>query len=102
MRYVFRNLVLDLEYGVRLANTDYLDDVSGTYVAHEELANGNGIIAADLGNKTNAHTGAKRGNNGVNDWYTIIGLTLSYRFDFNNHGYIRGKKRGKEMGCPTF
>jgi hypothetical protein len=102
LSFSYKALVIDLEYGVRLANTDYLDDVSGTYVDHEELTNGNGIIAADLGNKINAHTGAKRGNQGVNDWYTILGLTLSYRFDSDNHPYIRGRKRGKELGCPKF
>lgn len=94
--------MLDLEYGARRSNTDYLDDISGEYVAYDELLEANGSLAADLGNKVNAPTGAKRGNSDVKDWYAMPVLTIGYRLGFNNTGYISGRKVKKAKGCPTF
>lgn len=60
-----------IELNLRKTFTDYLDDVSGNYVNYYELLNGNGMIAAALGNRTGEllgtkpeqlPTGAQRGN----------------------------------------
>jgi hypothetical protein len=57
-----RNLTVSVEIGLRIASTDYLDEVS------------------------------LKGNPGNNDWYSLTGLTLTYGFDRyrNTHnGHIR-------------
>ncbi|MFT7611895.1 MAG: hypothetical protein ACI9J3_000844 [Parvicellaceae bacterium] len=71
-----------LEYGLRKTFTDYLDDVSGTYVENDLLSDGNGPLAAEMANKTgdiNIATGQQRGNSSIKDWYAFSGLILTYR-----------------------
>lgn len=104
-------LNIGAEIGFRKTFTDYLDDVSGTYVSASELAAGNGTLAAALGNRTGelegrpiddpliVETGTKRGNPGEDDWYTMAGLTVSYTF-YPNNGM--GRKNKKDFGCPKF
>lgn len=83
------NVVMGLEYGRRITNTDYIDDVSLTYVDEKKLRAQNGNAAADLSNRTapyreqgpyNIFTGAgnKRGSDDKKDQYAIAGLTISY------------------------
>lgn len=88
LRYQWGNWMIDLEYGVRRTDTDYLDDTSGNYVSYDVLLAEKGLAAAELGNKINAETGDKRGNQGVKDWYTAPVLTIAYRLNFENTGYI--------------
>lgn len=103
------NINIGLDIGLRKTFTDYLDDVSGTYVNYNELADGNGVLAAALGNRTgellqtepvNLPTGAQRGNPDSDDWYYVGGLTISYQFQGGNNGLSRGGKH--QLGCPKF
>ncbi len=98
---------LGLEFGARRTFTDYLDDVSGTYVSYPELLAGNGALAAALGNRTGeliggepviVETGTRRGDSTGNDWYFILGATVTY--NFLDNGLMGGRKRGrKRAGC---
>ena len=90
---------LAVEYGWRLTGTDYLDDISTTYVGSEVLSgeDGGGEMAAILADRSgevdpgyvNA-IGIKRGDDSLNDWYAYfnISLTVSTEFLF---GWMRGK-----------
>ncbi len=100
---------IGLEVGARYLFTDYLDDVSGTYVTFDDLLAGNGSDAASLGNRTGEFfgtdpvivpTGTQRGDDKNNDWYGIFGLTFSYHFTDNGLSHGRGRRRGGD-GCPN-
>lgn len=99
---------LGLELGARPTFTDYLDDVSGSYVSYPELLAGNGELAAALGNRTGeltengepviVETGVQRGDETKRDWYMILGLTVSY--NFLDNGLMGSRKRGgRRPGC---
>jgi hypothetical protein len=87
------------EITVRYTMTDYLDDVSTTYVDREGLSSTRGEIAANLANRTGEYLGtepvnipgANRGTEN-SDWYTWSGFTITYSF---MDGFGRGS------GCPT-
>ena len=100
-------LNLGLEIGARRTFTDYLDDVSGTYVTYPDLLAGNGDLAATLGNRTGelkggepviVDTGTQRGDNASVDWYFILGVTVSYNFLENGLMGSRQRSRSKQ-GC---
>ncbi|RMG81146.1 MAG: hypothetical protein D6714_13455 [Bacteroidetes bacterium] len=100
---------LGIELGARRTFTDYLDDVSGTYVEFNELLAGNGELAAALGNRTgeltggepvSVPTGTPRGDDARSDWFFILGVTVSYNFIDN--GLMGGRRRShKKEGCKT-
>ena len=77
-----------LEYGVRKTFTDYLDDVSTTY---PEGVNSN---VADISNATyemsdptGTHiAGDQRGDPDKKDWYSFVGITLSFKLNNNTKG----------------
>jgi hypothetical protein len=98
---------IGLELGARRAFTDYLDDVSTTYVSYEELLNGNGELAAILSNRTSElagvepyypQTGTRRGDSHANDWFFILGASVSYNFLENGLMGSRQRQR-KRAGC---
>ncbi|MBK8492334.1 MAG: outer membrane beta-barrel protein [Saprospirales bacterium] len=99
-----------LELGLRRSFSDYLDDVSGTYVSYEQLLAGNGPLAAALGNRTGEYqgkdpvsvaTGTRRGDQAKGDWYYIMGITLSW--NFLDNGLVGGRKRStRRQGCKTY
>lgn len=72
----------------RLTFTDYLDDVSTTYVDQETLRTYNGDLAADLAFRSDEldpkykypEEGELRGNPNENDWYMTTYLTFGVRF----------------------
>jgi hypothetical protein len=72
------------EWSMRKTFTDYLDDVSTTYVDTEKLAAENTSIAAALADRSissdgnAAHEGLQRGNSQNNDWYSFIGIFITY------------------------
>lgn len=77
---------LGLEVGYRSSYTDYLDDVSGTYVDAGVLASGqNGALAAALADRSAeivgepiGREGKQRGNSVNNDAFWFGGLQISY------------------------
>lgn len=100
---------IGLELGGRRAFTDYLDDVSTTYMAYDELLVGNGPLAAELGNRSgellgappvSVPTGTPRGDNRGADLYFIGGISISYNFMDNGLVGSRGRVRRKS-GCKT-
>ncbi|MEM9820361.1 MAG: DUF6089 family protein [Bacteroidota bacterium] len=102
-------LNLGVEIGLRKTFTDYLDDVSGTYVNYNELLAANGQLSADLSNRTGEFLGTdplqletgtrRRGNPDSKDWYFINGVTLSYSL-FDDKNSWGGKHGKKQLGCP--
>lgn len=78
------NKRLGVEIGLRKTTTDYLDDVSTTYINPAVLAQNRGGTAVSLayrgGELPNAlpypADGAKRGNPNNNDWYIFTGLSF--------------------------
>ena len=91
---------LAAEYGFRMTWTDYLDDVSKTYVGSEFLiANSrDGILAAQLADRSgevepgyvNA-VGIKRGDDSLDDWYAYFHVSLGISFDVLL-GWMRSKR----------
>ncbi|MBR9861439.1 outer membrane beta-barrel protein [bacterium] len=82
---------LGIEYGARITFTDYLDDVSSSYVEPVRLESAYGPMSAAMADRspTLHEEGAIRGEEANNDKYGILGLTFTYRI-------IRSP------GCPTF
>ncbi len=93
---------LGLEGGVRYTFTDYLDDVSLSYVERDLLLNApdrNGALAVALADRAAEPRAAGRGRGASgNDWYLMIGLTVSYNFADNGLVGSRGRGR-KGNGC---
>lgn len=79
---------LGLEMTPRKTWTDYLDDVSGTYVNYDEMVAAGNSLGAALSNRTGEYlgtdpvkvaTGTSRGRPDKNDWYTFIGFYVKFR-----------------------
>lgn len=78
--------VIGAEFGLRATFTDYLDDVSTTYVEEEILVAAYGQISYELSNRTDEILDNPpdlgptdpRGNPTTNDWYMFGGLTITY------------------------
>ena len=89
--------------------TDYIDDVSTNYVAYEELAAGNGELAANLGNRIGeffgqdepviVETGEQRGGVNVKDYYFTGMVTLTFKL--NKNVQLFGSHRHR-TDCPKF
>ncbi len=92
-----------IETGLRKTFTDYLDDVSTTYVADNIILENNGLLSATLANRSgqSVNTGQIRGNAENNDWYTMTSLSVSYNI-YGSTGFGGKGKRRRGVGCPTF
>ncbi len=99
------NIRIGIEVGFRKTFTDYIDDVSTTYVNQEALLINNGAAAVAMafrGDELKNHlpypaAGVKRGNPKRTDLYYFSGITASYRLDaYTNYGYLSKYK----MACP--
>lgn len=103
------NVGLDICF--RKTFTDYLDDVSGSYVQYDQLLAGNGTLAAALGNRigegqstgpdVTTKTGSQRGNPNLKDWYYTIGIFVSYNWYDSVKVKTRHRMRGKNH-CPSW
>ena len=91
---------IGVEWGMRKTFTDYLDDVSGTYVDLAVLAMEIGPRAAELsdrsyplvdldGNRVNP-VGSARGSANKTDWYSFAGITLTAKVG-----------KGRAEPCPA-
>jgi hypothetical protein len=92
---LFKAVCLGLEWGMRKTYTDYIDDVSTTYIDPALFSKGNDNytqIASILADRSDIKHigGAQRGNSSNNDWYNFYGLTLTFHL---------GKK---SSSCPAF
>lgn len=72
---ISKRLGVTLEWRMHKTFTDYIDDIEGYYKDKPEMQRGNG----------NSHA---FGYN--NDWYGILGLTLSYRFNLPSRTVCHG------------
>lgn len=83
LKFNFGKLDLQLEWGLRRTWTDYIDDVSGTYVDNAKLTFESGDLTAKLADRsdlreTGYNTGRARGDSQTRDWYQYTGLTLTF------------------------
>jgi hypothetical protein len=101
------NVVLGYEIGLRKIFTDYLDDVSTTYVDQFILAQERGFKAVEMsyrggelkdGNTTYPTDGTVRGSAAFKDWYYFQGITLTIGLGGGNGGGWGGGKN--QLGCP--
>ncbi|HEX6334247.1 MAG TPA: DUF6089 family protein [Flavisolibacter sp.] len=100
-----------LEFGYRKLFTDYLDDVSTTYVDPTNLLAARGATAVDLAWRGDEYNGAPypesgtiRGNSKNKDAFYYVALTFTFRHYFDKYKMtsgIPGGKRDKRVGCPA-
>ena len=101
------NIRVAFEIGIRKTNTDYLDDVSTTYIDQNILLANRGPEAVSMAFrgdelKTGLNypaDGSQRGSAKSKDWYYFSGITLSVRLHGKNDGGPHGSK--SKTGCPT-
>ena len=77
-------LGVSVEWGMRKTYTDYLDDVSTTYVQQDVLYAHKGLNSAlfadrSIVNPGDSNINRQRGNSTTNDWYSFAGVTLTYK-----------------------
>lgn len=102
---------LSVEMSVRKLFTDYLDDVSSTYVDENVLLAGRGQGAVDYAFrgdelKTDPQQypagGAQRGGSKYKDLYYFGQVKISFRMNwFDNGGGFGNGSRKSKLGCPT-
>lgn len=101
---------IGLEITERKTFTDYIDDVSSTYVDQTILLRARGPKAVELayradelpgGNPLYPGHGKQRGATGQKDWYYFVGLTLQVKIAGNGEQFGRGM-RGAGLRCPRF
>lgn len=101
-----KTLVITTELGFRYTTTDYLDDVSKSYVNLDTLLAYRGKLAAQMSFRGNQIAGwdknypsytNQRGNSNSNDWYWFgnIGIAIYFRTFGNVKDYLQGR-------CPVF
>lgn len=91
------NMHLTVEYGWRRTWTDYLDDVSTTYVGSDLLNSQGSSMAATLADRSGEvvpgyvnGVGVKRGDDALDDWYSYFCLTVTFSAEVL-FGWMRGK-----------
>lgn len=93
------NINVGWELGFRKLSTDYLDDVSTSYIDRNVLLAERGAKAVELsyrggeiknGSQQYPVIGKQRGNPSSKDWYYFTGLTLSFKLG----------GRYSQYGCP--
>ncbi len=91
------NMHVTAEYGWRRTWTDYLDDVSTTYVGADLLNSQGTTMAATLADRSSEvvpgyvnGVGIKRGDDSLTDWYSYFCLTVTFSTEML-FGWMRGK-----------
>jgi len=104
------NVVLGYEIGMRKTFTDYLDDVSTTYVDPAILLAAKGPKALEMsyrggelknGNPAYPTPGAIRGSAKYKDWYYFSGISVSIGLNGRGEKAFSGSGHGKgRIDCP--
>lgn len=105
------NLMLNLDVGQRKTFTDYLDDVSTTYIDESVLLAARGPKAVELayrtdefnGNASSAVDGEQRGTPSEMDWYYYLGLSVEIKMQQLGAGLrqmFSSKKGAYNQRCP--
>lgn len=99
---------LGFEFRINKTFTDYLDDVSTTYVDENNLLAERGPTAVEYAYRTNELPGHKsaaypadgtmRGSAAHKDWYYFTGLTLSFNLNGGNGLFGKGLR---QLRCPV-
>ena len=103
--FIGNTLMLTTEIGFRYTNTDYLDDVSKSYVDLDTLGAYKGKLAKTMayrGNKlvtwdkNNPYYGYQRGDSKANDWYwwANISVSIYFRAFGNTREYVKTRCPG--------
>jgi hypothetical protein len=103
------NIRLGFEVGLRKTNTDYLDDVSTTYIDQNVLLTNRGQQAVNMAFRGGElktglaypADGSQRGSAKSKDWYYFSGVTLNIRLNSGGDGGGNGAARKSKTGCPT-
>ena len=105
------NINVGLEFGLRKLFTDYLDDVSTTYVDQALLFANRGSKAVDLAfrgdelktgtGRTYPPAGTTRGGSTHKDLYYFTGATVSFRLGSGNRFGGGGSGKHAKYGCPV-
>lgn len=104
------NAYLGYEFGLRKTFTDYIDDVSKTYIDEALLASNRSAKAVELAFRSNElkdvslpypPDGQIRGGSKYKDWYYFSGITLSIGlFNPSDKGILSGKGNRGSVDCP--
>ena len=90
-----KNFSLTAEYGFRKTWTDYLDDVSTTYVGADLLRAEvqEGSLAAQLADRSETPNaiGIKRGDDSLDDWYSYFNISVGLNLNMLL-GWMRSKR----------
>lgn len=88
-----------LEWGMRMTFTDYIDDVSTTYVADSILSIFRHPIVAELADPVDAHSkhtpGTARGNAQTKDWYSFTVATFTFKLHYQKGCSAIGNKASR-------
>jgi hypothetical protein len=103
------HFIIGIELGWRKTFTDYIDDVSTSYVNPSVLAGSNGSLAATISDLSEQQILShdvnfdKRGNPKAKDWYMIGGITVGYVIKSNCAPRFLNepKRRMKRLHCPS-
>ena len=80
-----KRLALTFEWGMRKTLTDYIDDISTTFYLEGQNINPD-ISDEILSDPTMSHDAfMQRGDEKINDWYNITGITVTYKFDLKSN-----------------
>ncbi len=108
---ITQQINLGAEFGMRLAVTDYLDDVSGRYPDVDQLKTTDPLAATlsfrspeFMPDPLENPQGEMRGNPDTNDWYFIGGITLSINLTdkYGMEWEEKFKQFSKEESTPFF
>lgn len=95
-----KSLSFSIEYGFRMTLTDYIDDVSTTYVGSDLLIGNcaDGELAAQLADRSSEVVpgyvnapGIKRGDDSLNDMYAYLHISLGLKLE-TILGWTRSKR----------
>lgn len=105
---ISRTVNISADIILRRTFTDYIDDVSKSYVDFSELGANVSTLTPRLSNRTNEFlgqeelitlpTGSQRGGAKVNDYYFTSMITLNIMISDGKGGFGRGNK----VKCPEF
>jgi len=104
--FIGKTILITPEVGFRYTNTDYLDDVSKSYVNLDTLAAYKGQLARSMSFRgkdvnnwdgNNPNYGFQRGDSKANDWYWFSNITVTvyFRSFGNRRAYTKTR-------CPGF
>jgi opacity protein-like surface antigen len=102
------NVVIAYEIGLRKLSTDYLDDVSRTYVDRDVLLAARGINAVEMsyrgdelkdGNTTYPDAGTLRGGAKQKDWYYFQGININIGLNLGKFSKYSRPGRSR-LDCP--